>query len=149
MTPLSDIKQDATTTVREFLGALEVDATAEALELVTDDVEWINNSLSTARGAGNLDRALSMGPKLRVGFAAHIHHIAESATASSESVVLTERTDVLRFGPVRIAFWVCGTFELRDGKIAIWHDYFSWANFAKGTAVGLTQAVLRRTPALD
>ena len=55
---------------------------------------------------------------------------------------MTERTDVLRFGRVRVAFWVCGTFELRDGKIAVWRDYFSYLDILRGTVVGVVQAVL-------
>lgn len=139
MTELSDLKQEEITTVREFLSALECDAVDEALELVTGDVLWINTSLPTVRGIDALRRALELGPTIHLGFEAHIHQIA-----SDDNVVLTERTDVLRFGPVRVAFWVCGTFELRDGKIAIWHDHFSWGSILRGAAVGIIEPLLPR-----
>ena len=142
MTELSDVQQDEITTVRELLAALEVNAIDEVLELVTDDVEWINVSLPAVRGKERFRRALALMPRFNVGFAVHIHNIAGEG-----NTVLTERTDVLRFGPVRVAFWVCGTFELRDGKVAVWRDYFSYLDVLRGTAVGIVQAVLpRRLP---
>ncbi|MGB6073792.1 MAG: limonene-1,2-epoxide hydrolase family protein, partial [Rhodococcus sp. (in: high G+C Gram-positive bacteria)] len=33
-------------------------------------------------------------------------------------------------------FWVCGTFELRDGKVAVWRDYFDNVDFLKGLVRG-------------
>ena len=35
-----------------------------------------------------------------------------------------ERTDALIVGPVRLQFWVCGTFEVHGGRITLWRDYF-------------------------
>ena len=52
-----------------------------------------------------------------------MHHIAADGP-----VVLTERTDVLGVGPVRAAFWVCGTFEVHDGRITVWRDRFDFAD---------------------
>ena len=49
-----------------------------------------------------------------------LHHIAESAGG----VVLTERTDRFRIGGSWLEMPVMGTFELRDGLIAKWRDYF-------------------------
>jgi limonene-1,2-epoxide hydrolase len=39
-------------------------------------------------------------------------------------VVLTERVDVFELPNVTIELPVMGTFEVRDGKIAKWRDYF-------------------------
>jgi limonene-1,2-epoxide hydrolase len=49
--------------------------------------------------------------------------------AGEGDVVLTERIDALTYGPLRLQFWVCGTFEIRDGKIAVWRDYFDLFDF--------------------
>ena len=43
--------------------------------------------------------------------------------------VLTERTDVLVIGPVRMQFWVCGVFEVHNGRITLWRDYFDLATY--------------------
>ena len=67
-----------------------------------------------------------------MGFRADFHNI----TATGD-VVMTERTDYLRMGPLEIDFWVCGTFKVgADGRIVLWHDYFSWTNVLGGTFRG-------------
>ena len=49
--------------------------------------------------------------------------------AASGDVVLTERVDVFNAPGKRIALPVMGTFELRDGRIAAWRDYFDLQSF--------------------
>jgi limonene-1,2-epoxide hydrolase len=49
--------------------------------------------------------------------------------AAAGDVVLTERVDVFDFGATHIELPVSGTFELRDGKIASWRDYFDMNQF--------------------
>ncbi len=59
--------------------------------------------------------------------------------------MLTERTDVMRVGPVSVRFWVCGTFELRDGKITVWDDHYNVGTLVGATGAGVLRAVLRRS----
>ncbi|MGW0183608.1 limonene-1,2-epoxide hydrolase family protein [Nocardia sp. NPDC003345] len=132
----SELTQDAVTTVREFFTSMEVGALDEALELVHPDIVWKNTSLPDVRGARRVGKLLRGLDGDRFGFSATMHHIAADG-----DIVLTDRTDFLRFGPVTIEFWVMGTFELRDGRIILWHDHFSWENFLRGTAVGVIKAV--------
>ncbi|MET8871005.1 limonene-1,2-epoxide hydrolase family protein [Nocardia sp. NPDC004278] len=136
MTEELELEQDAITTVREFFAALELGAVEEALDLLHPHVIWKNTSLPTV-GGGLTRRILRGLNRDTIGFAAEIHHIATDG-----DIVLTDRTDILRVGPLRIAFWVCGTFELHDGRILLWHDHFSWENFLRGTVVGLVRAAL-------
>ena len=49
-------------------------------------------------------------------------------------VVLTERVDVFEAPGKRIELPVMGTFELRDGRIAAWRDYFDLQSFMAGLA---------------
>ena len=44
--------------------------------------------------------------------------------AADGNTVLTERLDIFVLPNVTIELPVMGTFELRDGKIAKWRDYF-------------------------
>ena len=44
--------------------------------------------------------------------------------AANGNVVLTERVDVFVLPHVTVELPVMGTFEVRDGKIAAWRDYF-------------------------
>ena len=56
-----------------------------------------------------------------------MHRIAED----KDGVVLTERTDRFLVGETWIEIPVMGTFELRDGKLSAWRDYFDLAQFQK------------------
>ena len=49
-----------------------------------------------------------------------IHHQAENA----HGVVMNERTDIFRMSDHSITMRVMGVFELADGKITAWRDYF-------------------------
>ena len=44
--------------------------------------------------------------------------------AADDGIVLTERIDVFVLPNVTIELPVMGIFEVRDGKIAAWRDYF-------------------------
>lgn len=49
--------------------------------------------------------------------------------AGDGNVVLTERVDVFSMPGATIELPVMGTFEIRDGKIAAWRDYFDMNQF--------------------
>jgi limonene-1,2-epoxide hydrolase len=51
------------------------------------------------------------------------------AIAASGTTVLTERIDVFKFPSSTIDLPVMGTFEVRDGKISAWRDYFDLNQF--------------------
>ncbi|GAB3209399.1 limonene-1,2-epoxide hydrolase family protein [Nocardia tengchongensis] len=138
MAELPELKQDPVTTVREFFAALEMNIVPEALELADPGIVWKNTSLPDVRGIDRVRWVLGLFTNPRFGFRADMHHIA----ATEDGVVLTERTDYLRVGPIEIGFWVCGTFEFSNGRITLWHDHFSWENVLRGTAAGVVRAVL-------
>jgi limonene-1,2-epoxide hydrolase len=47
--------------------------------------------------------------------------------AVRDNIVLTERIDTFTMGEKVAALPVMGTFEIRDGKISAWRDYFDLA----------------------
>jgi limonene-1,2-epoxide hydrolase len=57
-------------------------------------------------------------------------------------VVLTERTDTIELGRLRTSFWVCGTFEVHDGVITLWRDYFDWAAVSVAFLRGLPRMAM-------
>jgi limonene-1,2-epoxide hydrolase len=129
---------DPATTVRAFFAALEDRAVKQAWELADDRIVWRNTSLPTVRGAW-VRRLLVAMDRDWMRFRADFHHVAAAG-----DVVLTQRTDYLRLGPLEIDFWVCGTFELRDGRITLWHDHFSWGSVLRGTVRGLWRMLRSR-----
>jgi limonene-1,2-epoxide hydrolase len=79
----------------------------------------------------------------RASFEVKTHRIAVNGSS-----VLTERTDVLQFGPLRLQFWVCGVFEVHNGRITLWRDYFDMWNFTKALVrgvIGMAVPALRPT----
>lgn len=127
----------ATDLVTEFLDAMgRLDSDA-ALALLADDVVYHNVSLPAARGKDAVAKQLRLLTKYLTGFEAVNHRIVGDG-----SCVLTERTDIITVGRFSASFWVCGTFEVRDGKITLWRDYFDWANVLKASAAGAGRAAL-------
>ena len=55
-----------------------------------------------------------------------VHRTAENPAAG---LVMNERTDRFQIGDRWIEARVMGVFELRQGKIAAWRDYFDLAEF--------------------
>ena len=127
----SDI--DNAHTVEVLLSSLQAaDADADGAGTVLDDnLVYQNVGFPTIHGrarAMKLFRAMEG----RAGFEVKTHRIAVNGSS-----VLTERTDVLQFGPLRLQFWVCGVFEVHNGRITLWRDYFDMWNFTKALVRGV------------
>nr|WP_231383881.1 MULTISPECIES: limonene-1,2-epoxide hydrolase family protein [unclassified Rhodococcus (in: high G+C Gram-positive bacteria)] len=106
------------------------------VDRLDDAVVWHNVGLPRVRGKRRVGKFMRLLAKPQYGFDVTIHNIA-----SDGDTVLTERTDVLIWRRLRIEFWVCGTFELRDGKILVWRDYFDNVDFLKGLIRGALRAL--------
>ena len=136
MTELTGTTVENTRTVEGFLNALQ-DSDLEAAEAALDEnLLWENVGLPAIRGRA---RAIKLFRQMegRVGFEVKIHRIAADGAA-----VLTERTDALVFGPLRLQVWVCGVFEVHDGRITLWRDYFDFFDMFKATVRGLAGLVV-------
>jgi limonene-1,2-epoxide hydrolase len=123
--------------VTDFLGALERMDIDAALALLAEDVVYQNVSLPEASGRDAVAKQLALLSRYATGFRAISHRIVGDG-----QTVLTERTDIIEIRRFRAAFWVCGRFEVWDGKITEWRDYFDWANVLAGVAAGAGRAVL-------
>nr|WP_230595615.1 limonene-1,2-epoxide hydrolase family protein [Rhodococcus sp. 15-649-1-2] len=106
------------------------------VDRLDDAVVWHNVGLPRVRGKRRVGKFMRLLAKPQYGFDVTIHNIA-----SDGDTVLTERTDVLIWRRLRIEFWVCGTFELRDGKILVWRDYFDNVDFLEGLIKGALRAL--------
>jgi len=129
---------DAETVVREAFRLLEEGNADAAVELLDPEVQWRNSGLPTVRGK-RVPGMLKDMERRGVRFSVQLHHVAADG-----DVVLTDRTDVLTYGRWSASFWVRGTFEVRDGKIVLWDDAFSWGDFLSASVLGLVRAVTPR-----
>ncbi len=46
-------------------------------------------------------------------------------------VVIAERLDRTEVGDIKVDLPCCGVFEMENGKIKVWRDYFDMATFTK------------------
>jgi limonene-1,2-epoxide hydrolase len=100
---------------------------AEALRpFFTDDVVYHNIPMDPAVGINDT-----------IGFIAGFFAMCESMVietlhlAVRGDVVLTERVDTFTVGQKVASLPVMGTFEIRNGKISAWRDYFDLAQITK------------------
>jgi limonene-1,2-epoxide hydrolase len=125
--------------VRSFLKALEAKDLDLALSYLDAEVEYQNMPLPPTRSPRRVRRILA--PLMRAtAFEARIDKIA----ANDFGAVLTERTDAVLLGPVRIPFHVCGTFEVRQGKITVWRETFDYTSAVVNTVLAGPLYLLRR-----
>jgi limonene-1,2-epoxide hydrolase len=61
-----------------------------------------------------------------------IHAVAENA----EGVVMTERTDTIHSAKGAVSFPVMGAFDVKNGLISGWRDYFDASPFKAAAAAG-------------
>jgi limonene-1,2-epoxide hydrolase len=115
-----------------FLESMASGNTETALELVDPDIVYTNVSLPTVRGKARTAKIIRALDGARVGFRVRLITVAADG-----DTVLTERIDELRFGKLRAQFWVVGRFEVRDGRITVWRDYFDWFDVTKGMLRGV------------
>lgn len=118
--------------VERFLDRLRGADVDGAVDLLAFDVEYENKGLPTVRGRERVRRLFHALNRAGTGFEVYVHLI--SADGGS---VLTERTDVLTWGRLRVQFWVCGRFDVRDGEIMVWRDYFDHLTILAATVRGL------------
>lgn len=135
-----DRPTDPIEVVEAFLDALGRLAIDEAGQYLADDAVWHNVPFPPARGRSTILRQLRGLTRVRdTEFTVQMHNIAANGP-----VVLTERTDTLRAGPVGGAFWVCGTFEVHDGQITLWRDRFDFVDVTARTLAGTARNLWAR-----
>lgn len=121
---------DPVQVVRDFCTAWEARDQQRILDAFTDDAVYHNIPMQPATGKDAIKALLGMilGPATEVEF--EIVNIVES-----NDVVMTERVDTFYMGERKIVLPVMGVFEVVDGKIAAWRDYFdlnTWTKQASG-----------------
>jgi len=91
---------------------------------MADDIFYHNIPMEPCEGIEAVKAFFSGGGFAFTAAQWDVHAIAENG-----NVVLTERTDKFEMNGQWLAIRVMGTFELSDGKITHWRDYFDLAEF--------------------
>ena len=135
-------------TVRDFLEHLARAETEAALALLDPEVEWHNTAMPTFRGK-RVHQMIGDMERRGVGFDVRWHHVAATDDAgdletAAEATVLTDRTDVISYSGWETAFRVRGTFTVREGRITLWDDAFSWLELLGSGLAGLGKVLTSR-----
>jgi limonene-1,2-epoxide hydrolase len=120
---------DAERTVTAFIAAIERRDLDAALELVADDCEYDNVPIGPVHGRDGVRTVL--GPVVE-----RSDEIAWPVLRSAVAgpVVFNERLDRFRIGARWVELPVTGVWEVRDGLITVWRDYFDLATYRRQTA---------------
>jgi len=128
---------DNIATVQRFLFSLREPDLDTAAELLDENLVYQNVGLPTIYGRARALKLFKGMERPGLGFDVKIHR-----SAGEGASVLNERTDVIRIGPVVLKFWVCGVFEVHDGRITLWRDYFDQFDMTKALVRGVIGAVV-------
>src|SRR5579859_4658482 len=110
--------------VRTFCSAWSDDVgTAELATFFTDDAIYHNVPMAPIAGreaiANNIASFIRPGAPGIESIQFHVINIAANGP-----IVMTERVDVFKLPHKSFELPVMGIFEIRDGKIKAWRDYF-------------------------
>ena len=113
--------------VSSFITAWRRNDLDEIMSFFSDDCVYHNMPIEPARG---IDAARAM-IKGFSSMASEVEWVLHQIAETPAGVVLTERTDRFLIGGRWVELPVMGSFELRDGKITAWRDYFDLAKFQR------------------
>jgi limonene-1,2-epoxide hydrolase len=105
--------------VREFCAAFAGKDLETIERLLDDKAVYHNVGMEPAVGKEASIASIKGFLDMSESLAFEIHHLAAEG-----DVVLTERTDTLTANGNAAPIAVMGAFEVRDGKIVAWRDYF-------------------------
>ena len=117
--------------VRDFCEAWSRRDVDEILTFFTPDAVYHNIPMDPLTGRDAIKTFIA-------GFAGGAKQIdfRVSNIVADGDVVLTERVDVFELPNGKVELPVMGTFEVKNGKIAAWRDYFDMKQFMDQMAAG-------------
>ncbi|HYZ09151.1 MAG TPA: nuclear transport factor 2 family protein [Pseudonocardiaceae bacterium] len=110
--------------IRRFLEACVRADAEEFAGYFTEDAVWWNAPWSPVTGREAIRETLRRGAARMTARPWEVRHIVAEG-----DVVLTERVDHFTVDGASISVPCMGVFELRDGKIAAWRDYWDLGQF--------------------
>ncbi len=120
---------DAEKVVNEFCNAWPRKNVEELLGFFSDDAVYHNIPMEPARGKAAIKAVINSFLPMSKSIEFKILH-----TVSAGNVVMNERIDMFDTGTKKISIPVAGVFEVKNGKISAWRDYFDMAMYTKQMA---------------
>jgi limonene-1,2-epoxide hydrolase len=123
--------------VEAFLATLVAGDFSGAAELMNEHITYVNVGMPPVHGRRRAIGLLRPLARPGAAFEVYLH-----AIAANGATVLTDRTDVLVFGRLRLQFWVTGRFDVHDGQITLWRDSFDYVDLLRSFGRGLLGALI-------
>jgi len=120
---------DAEKVVNEFCNAWPRKNIEELLAFFSDDAVYHNIPMEPARGKAAIKAVINSFLPMSKSIEFKILH-----TAATGNVVMNERIDIFDTGSKKISLPVAGVFEVNNGKITAWRDYFDMQMYTKQMA---------------
>jgi limonene-1,2-epoxide hydrolase len=111
--------------VEGFINAWNRDDMEAVFASMSEDIFYHNVPMEPLRGIAAVRGFFEqVGPMTRNAW--EILHIAENGP-----IVLTERIDRFHYNGKQVALPLMGIFEIEDGKIKAWRDYFDLQTYLR------------------
>ncbi|MFZ0706424.1 MAG: limonene-1,2-epoxide hydrolase family protein [Candidatus Korobacteraceae bacterium] len=110
--------------IRDFIDACVRADVDEFMSYFTEDAVWWNAPWKEISGRTAIGQALQKGKEQMKALPWEVRHIVADG-----NIVMTERVDNFEVQGKRVSVPCMGIFELRDGKIAAWRDYWDLKSF--------------------
>jgi limonene-1,2-epoxide hydrolase len=114
--------------VTSFLQAWDERDFDAAFAMMSPGIVYKNTGYPDAVGHDAVRKTLASLIDGSTPLTSEVHEIAENANG----VVMTERTDTMHLPSGPMPFPVMGAFDVKDGKIVGWRDYFDASLFKSG-----------------
>jgi limonene-1,2-epoxide hydrolase len=128
---MTDLQTPPEEVVRRFIDTWPEGDAAKLATFFTEDAVYHNIPIDPVKGRGDIEAFLT-------GFIGMVDEIRFDVLhlLTEGNIVMTERVDHF-IGPDRtISLPVMGVFEVRDGAITAWRDYFDMNQFTSQMAAG-------------
>ncbi len=115
--------------IRNFIGAWSRLDVEELLDYFTEDGTYYNMPLEPVSGRDNVRQLITGFLSSWTATEWEILNLLADG-----DVVIAERVDKTKAGDKAVDLPCTGVFEMRDGKIAVWRDYFDMGTYASAMA---------------
>jgi limonene-1,2-epoxide hydrolase len=137
----SGTTQSPIAVVERFLDAMRAKDVEGILALMSESIEWQTVPFPPQRGKASVERVLRAMARISSDIQIEVRNIAERS-----GTVLTERTDRVHARFLDLDLWVCGTFEVVDGKVTLWREYMDIGQLALQCLTSPLRALMRAQP---
>lgn len=115
--------------IRNFIAAWSRLDVEELLDYFTEDGTYYNMPLEPVSGRDNVRQLIAGFLSSWTATEWEILNLLADG-----DVVIAERLDKTKAGDKSVDLPCTGVFEMRDGKIAVWRDYFDMGTYASAMA---------------